>query len=115
MAIQLPKSVKDIGKLIGFSSDPKPGSGQTHRRIGLNIGRSNIVACELLEQSGQYVLERCSRQPIVRDKPLTDQFKDFFKNSNFQSRQVRVSLKGQGIVVRFLSFPRMNQIGRAHV
>jgi type IV pilus assembly protein PilM len=40
---------------------------------------------------------------------LGRQLKEFLQEHQFQSKKVNVSLKGNGVVVRFLSFPRMNR------
>ena len=87
----------------------KPPELQVTRRIGLNIGKSNLVASEIRIEEGKHFLERCVRKPIQEEKPLAAQVKDFLRESGFQSKEVSVSLKGQGVVVRFLSFPKMSR------
>ena len=78
-------------------------------RTGLNVGRFNLVASEITWHEGRPVLQRCARQQIVQDKPLPDQIKNFFQESGFKSKHVSLSLKGQGVVLRFLAFPKMSR------
>ena len=92
-----------------FFSSKNSSKADANRRIGLNIGRANIVACELSGRKDKFTIEHCAIQPIRSDKPLGRQLKEFFQEHKFQSKKANVSLKGHGVVVRFLSFPRMNR------
>lgn len=94
--------------MLLFSSK-NPSKTDTNRRIGLNIGRANLVACEVTVHKSRFVIEHCAAQPIRSDKPLSRQLKEFLLENKFQSKKANVSLKGHGVVVRFLSFPRMNR------
>lgn len=78
------------------------------RRLGLNIGRTSITAAEIVHEGNELILERCYRKELTEGN-LTQQVKDFLKEGAFASRKVNLSLKGQGIVIRFLRFPRMNR------
>src|SRR5262245_40987717 len=79
------------------------------RRIGLNIGRSSIVGCEILADKNKFVIEHCLYRPFSGDRSLGLELKDFFQEAKFQSKRANVSLKGHGVVVRFLTFPRMSR------
>ncbi len=87
----------------------KPIESEPLRRTGLNIGRTSLTACEIAWRENQPVLERCVWKQIVSDQPLADQIKNLFTESGFKSKRVSVSLKGQGVVIRFLSFPKMSR------
>jgi type IV pilus assembly protein PilM len=76
--------------------------------IGLNIGRANMVASEVSAQKDGFVLVRCARTEIREGAPLTDQLKEFLEQNAFSAKRANVSLKGQGIVIRFLAFPKMS-------
>lgn len=91
------------------TSPQKPAETESPRRVGLNIGRSSLTACEIVWHDKQPVLERCARKTIVPDQPLADQIKNLFTEGGFKSKRVSVSLKGQGVVIRFLSFPKMSR------
>lgn len=97
-----------VNKFVKLNS-PKPAEPELVRRVGLNIGRSNLIASEISLQNNQIVLERCARKQVAQDRPLAEQIKDFFAENGFKSKQVSVSLKGQGVVIRFLSFPKMSR------
>ncbi len=87
----------------------KPVESELFRTLGLNVGRFNLVASEIIWRENRPVLERCARKQIVQDQPLADQIKNFFAENGFKSKRVSVSLKGQGVVIRFLSFPKMSR------
>ncbi|MBI3999187.1 MAG: pilus assembly protein PilM, partial [Candidatus Omnitrophica bacterium] len=109
MTIQIQKLSGLISKYLSpFLGKVSPES-QIQRQVGLNIGRSSLVACEVSFQGEKLVLERVIHKEIKKSKPLGAQLKDLFLEAQFESKQVNVSLKGQGVVVRFLSFPKMNR------
>ena len=97
-----------VSRYLKFSPQ-KPAESEPLRRTGLNIGRSSLTACEIVWRENQPVLERCARKQIVPDQPLADQIKNFFSEAGFKSKRVSISLKGQGVVIRFLSFPKMSR------
>ena len=105
----------DISKIKNFvnrylkSSPQKSAETESPRRVGLNIGRSSLTACEITWRDKQPVLERCIRKTIAADQPLPEQIKSLFTEAGFKSKRVSVSLKGQGVVIRFLSFPKMSR------
>src|SRR3989338_881387 len=78
------------------------------RMLGLNIGKSKMVAAELVHESDQITLDQYAVQAIT-DRPIQEQVKQFMEQNKFQAKKVNISLKGQGVVIRFLSFPRMNK------
>src|SRR3990167_896376 len=98
-------SLKDKMK---FSSGQKKQTVEITRRIGLNIGRSSIIAAEMLHGGSELVLEKCYRKELTEGS-VGQQLKTFLQEAGFQSKKVNLSLKGQGIVIRFLRFPRMNR------
>ncbi len=102
---QLKSSLQQLSHL----NSPKNTESEVHRTIGLNIGRANLIAVEVAWHDKQPVLERLGRIQIAQGQNLSDQIKHFFTQMGFKSRRVSVSLKGQGVVVRFLSFPKMSR------
>ncbi|MBI4358770.1 MAG: type IV pilus assembly protein PilM [Candidatus Omnitrophica bacterium] len=109
MAIQIPKIADFISKTIPSLIQKKSREPSVQRRVGLNIGKANLVACELLVEGERLSLERCVRKELVKQKPVAQQVKDLFQEGKFETKEVRVSLKGEGIVIRYLSFPKMNR------
>jgi len=99
-------------KILTYLSSIRPAkkkeTTEVIRTVGLNIGKANIVGSEILHQNNQVTLERVVSRPRTTQS-LKDQIKLFFEDAKFQSKQVNVSLKGQGVVVRFLNFPRMSR------
>lgn len=97
-----------VNRFVALNSK-KPSPSEPVRRIGLNIGHSNLIACEVTWQDNKPILERCARRQIIQDQPLPEQIKGLLSETGFKSKRVSVSLKGQGVVVRFLSFPKMSR------
>src|SRR3989338_10986952 len=99
MAIQIQKVSSLILKFFPSLLAKSSPEDHVERQIGLNVGRSGIVACEVALKGEKLVLERVIRKEIVKNKPLGNQLKDLLLEAKFESKQVNVSLKGQGIVV----------------
>lgn len=108
--MQLP--IQKIRELVShyfkLAPSPPPDS-EPLRRLGLNIGRANIVASEISSSNNELTLEKCARKPILPDQPIVEQLKSFLNQAGFHSKRVGVSVKGQGVVIRFLSFPKMSR------
>ena len=109
MAIQIQQLPQLISKYIPSRASKKSAEVSILHTIGLSIGRANIVVCELSSQAEKLALEHCLFKEIAKDKPLAAQVKELLQGMKFQTAKVNVSLKGQGVVVRFLSFPRMSR------
>jgi type IV pilus assembly protein PilM len=115
MPLQMPKlpQIENLRGLVScfFPSLKGKGPSKTKhdRRIGLNIGRANLTACEVLAEDGKITIEHCVLKPLQEGRTLGAQLKEFFQETKFQSKKANVSLKGHGVVVRFLSFPRMSK------
>ncbi len=109
MVIQIEKLSQLFTKYLPLLTGKKPSETSIQRLVGLNIGRASIVACEISSKGNQLTLERCLRKEIVKDKALAVQLRGLFEEAKFQTTKVNVSLKGQGVIVRFLSFPKMSR------
>ena len=79
------------------------------KTVGLNLGRENIVLSEISFAAEKATLERIARTSLIKDKPVGQQIKTLFQDLKLDGNSVRVSLKGQGIVVRYLNFPKMSR------
>ncbi len=108
MAIPINKLSSLVSRFVK-TNPKKPLETESVRRLGLNIGRANFVASEISSNEGKYTLERCARRPIIQEKPFSEQLKSFLAESGFKSKRASISIKGQGVVVRFLSFPKMSR------
>ncbi len=99
------------GKRIFASlSAKKPAPAKTTDGIiGLNIGRFSLAACEVSQKGPKFVLERAGRMDLILGEAVPAQIKRLWKESGFESRRVNVSIKGKGVVIRFLNFPRMSR------
>ncbi len=109
MVIQIEKLSQLFTKYLPLLTGKKSSEASAQRLVGLNIGRSNILACEMSSKGNQLTLERCILKQIIKDKAIATQIKELFEEAKFQTTKVNVSLKGQGVVVRFLSFPKMSR------
>lgn len=78
-------------------------------RIACDIGKSKIVMLELQKNPDATItiarFKKMSR-PKEQDK-LIECFKEAFAQGGFSSNKVRISVKGQGVIVRFVQFPKM--------
>jgi len=109
MTIPFPQTLQNLSEKFFPRISGKSPLPKISRRIGLNIGKANIVGCEVSVEGDRVTLERCGRIKISAEGSLSDQLQNFCKNAGFQSNKVRLSLKGQGVVIRFLQFPKMTR------
>ena len=75
--------------------------------VGLDIGRAYINLIQIQKTEGGVVLEKFVHQQILPNVPLSAQIKNLFQEAQITQKRVRVSLKGQGVILRFISFPKM--------
>lgn len=109
MAIPFADKLDQIVKNFALFPSKKCSRAKGVRYIGLNIGKASIVGCEVTRQGDQYTLQRCGRVEVRAGEPLADQLKKFCDEIQFDSKDVNLSVKGQGVVIRFLLFPKMTR------
>jgi len=68
-----------------------------------------VVACEVLIEGNQTVLERLALRGLQGGTPTSELVKQLWAEAGFQSKRVNIALKGRGIVIRFINFPRMTR------
>lgn len=77
-------------------------------KLCCDFGQSKLVLLELQKVSGAVCLVRFQkisqpREPEKRGEVL----KQCFESGKFSTNKVRISVKGQGVIVRFVQFPKM--------
>lgn len=83
------------------------GESQNKVSVGLDIGRAYLTAIQVSQAGDRYTLERWAHQPTEQNTPLSSQIKKLFSEAQITEKKVRVSVKGQGVILRFIPFPRM--------
>ncbi len=82
--------------------------GTVDRTTVCDLGRSKIVLLELSERSGGAFIEKFELiQNPLRDSRPSLLLKPFFESKRFSREGVRVTLKGHGVIMRFIRFPKM--------
>ncbi|MBU9888708.1 MAG: pilus assembly protein PilM [Candidatus Omnitrophica bacterium] len=73
-----------------------------------DIGRSKTVLLELLKNSDHLFINRFEiiHNSFQEQKPSLV-LKPYFDGKRFQRERIRVALKGHGVVIRFIRFPKM--------
>ena len=75
--------------------------------IGLDVGRTHIDMIQTVQVNGAPMIEKYIHHQILPDAPVSAQLKHIFLTAGITHKRVRVSVKGQGVILRFISFPRM--------
>lgn len=77
--------------------------------VGLDIGRAYLNIAQILKNDNSFLLQKYAHHQILPNIPLPAQLKNMFQESQITEKKVRVSLKGQGVILRFIPFPRMTR------
>lgn len=77
--------------------------------LGLDIGSSSIKLAELEKKGKKNILKRLSCLELPAGEPLGVSLLNFLKSQKLAGRQVNISLSGQSVVTRYLSWPRMTK------
>ncbi|MDO8748167.1 MAG: pilus assembly protein PilM [Candidatus Omnitrophota bacterium] len=75
--------------------------------IGLDIGSSSLKLIELEKKGKEKILKRFSYVELTPGADLGNSLSDFLKSQKLAGRQVNISVSGQSVVTRYLSWPRM--------
>lgn len=75
--------------------------------IGLDIGSSGLKLIELEKKGKEKILKRFSYMELIPGADAGSSLSDFLKSQKLAGRQVNISVSGQSVVMRYLSWPRM--------
>lgn len=75
--------------------------------IGLDIGSSSLKLIELEKKGKEKILKRFFYLELTPGADAGSLLGDFLKSQKLAGRQVNVSVSGQSVVTRYLSWPRM--------
>lgn len=101
-----------LDNLIPFKKKSENVEKPSHRHkvsIGLDIGRAHINVVQILKMSDSAILEKYAHHQIIPNTPISTQLKHLFQTAQINEKTVRVSIKGQGVILRFISFPKMSR------
>jgi len=82
-------------------------SNQIHSAIGLDIGNTSLTIVQLSMAQNKIVLEKAEHESLKPDIPLSAQIKNLFLTAGIAEKKVCISMKGHGVILRFISFPKM--------
>lgn len=91
-------------------SIPPFGRSSAKRNVALacDFGKSNVLFLEIERTGDSATVTRFLKAVRPADEAsLPDFLRQLFHSGNFASRRVRISVKGQGVIVRFVQFPEM--------
>ena len=78
------------------------------RRVACDFGRSKILLLEVeISDSGVTLLKFDKLMRAKEDIADSNTIREAFDKGAYGSSKIRISLKGQGVIVRFLQFPQM--------
>lgn len=85
-----------------------PSFGQRQfSSIGLDIGVSFIKMLELEKKGSERTLKRFAAFELTPGGSLGEAIENFSRSQGFTGRQVNISLSGQSLVMRYISWPKM--------
>ena len=92
-----------------LSRKEQGGLSQNQVTIGLDIGRAHINAIQLQKASGSIIIDKYAHQQIIPNAPPSQQIAQLFTSAQMLQKNIRISMKGQGVILRFISFPKMTR------
>lgn len=75
--------------------------------IGLDIGSASLKLIELEKKGKEKILKSFFYSELTPGSPLGSSFSNFLKSKKLEGRRVNISVSGQSVVTRYLSWPRM--------
>jgi type IV pilus assembly protein PilM len=76
--------------------------------LGCDLGKATIVLLETLRNNGSVTVNHFSKlSRPADDREIAPLIKKTLTEEGYQSQKVRIAVKGQGVVVRFVQFPKM--------
>ncbi|MEK6568110.1 MAG: pilus assembly protein PilM, partial [Candidatus Omnitrophota bacterium] len=70
-------------------------------------GSSSLKLIELEKKGKEKILKSFFYSELTPGLPLGSSLRDFLKSQKLEGRQVNISVSGQSVVTRYLSWPRM--------
>lgn len=93
-----------LSKYLGKKAEVTPSGPTT--RLACDFGKSKVVFAEIEKSQEGIKLTKFFKAPRVAGKEI-ELLKDVFSKGAFASNKVRISVKGQGVIIRFIQFPQM--------
>lgn len=104
----LPLNQKLAGLSAGFLSKIMPKKTAVSKVTVCDLGRTQTVLLELEKRSGHLFVHHIDIiKNASQEQKLSLVLKPFLDGKKFRKDGVRVALKGHGVVIRFIRFPKM--------
>ncbi len=97
-------------KFANFLAVGKPPEkpSEPARVVACDFGKSKIVFLEMVRSPEGTVLEKFSKVQRPDDAAkISEVIKQSFESGGYAGGNIRLSIKGQGVIVRFVQFPKM--------
>lgn len=97
-----------LNKILKGKSSGRPEAPSTH--LVCDYGKSKVVFLELEKsQQGLKLLKFNKTSRISSQGKDSEALKEFFAQGGYSTNKVRMSVKGQGVILRFVQFPLMKE------
>lgn len=101
--IKLPES---FSKIVSLLNPPKPDIPEV--RLACDFGKSKILFLEVEASRHKMVLSKFQKAARTGEKTKdAEALRQAFQAGGYRTNRVRISVKGQGVVLRFIQFPQM--------
>ncbi len=92
---------------LAKKQDSPRQSQQNRSGIGLDIGNTSLTLVQLSMSQNKIILQKAEHESLKADIPIPAQIKNLFLAAGITEKKVCISMKGHGVILRFISFPRM--------
>lgn len=93
-----------LSKYMGKKTDASPLTPAI--RVACDFGKSKVVVVEIEKSAEGVKLTKFFKATRVAGKE-PELLNEIFTKAGFASNNIRISVKGQGVVIRFVQFPQM--------
>ncbi len=113
--MELIEKIKKSSLSLPFLSKLLKGKSNSHLKaastcVVCDFGKSKIVVLEIEKSAqGLKLLKFQKTSRVSSQGKDADALKEFFAQGGFSSKKVRMSVKGQGVIIRFVQFPQMKE------
>ncbi len=101
--------VASFASLFHFRKANEKEEPKERVSVGLDIGSVTMAVSQLADRNGKLVLDKAGVVGLKPGESVSSQIKSLFAQLQITEKRVNVSLKGHGIILRFISFPRMTR------
>ena len=107
LTLELASKVAKLKQQTADAALKAPPVSESSATLACDYGESQVIMMQALRTPDGITVEKFHRAVKMGEKKPADLLKQAFDEGHFSTNKVRVSVKGQGVICRFIQFPQM--------